>query len=60
LAFDNIKKEPKPESKPKKQKNKTKIINSDILEGQLAFSDIKKEPKPIQSILAKVLNKFKS
>jgi len=49
----------KPESKPKKQKNKTKIINSDILEGQLAFSDIKKEPKPIQSILAKVLNKFK-
>ena len=49
----------KPESKPKKQKNKTKIINSDILEGQLAFSDIKKEPKPIQSILKKVLNKFK-
>jgi plasmid replication initiation protein len=49
----------KPESKPKKQKNKTKIINSDILEGQLAFSYIKKEPKPIQSILAKVLNKFK-
>jgi plasmid replication initiation protein len=49
----------KPESKPKKQKNKTKIINSDILEGQLAFSDIKKEPKPIQSILEKVLNKFK-
>ena len=39
----------KPESKPKKQKNKTKIINSDI----------KKEPKPIQSILEKVLNKFK-
>ena len=49
----------KPESKPKKQKNKTKIINSDILEGQLAFSDIKKEPKPIQSILENVLNKFK-
>ena len=50
----------KPESKPKKQKNKTKIINSDISEGQLAFDNIKKEPKPIQGILAKVLNKFKS
>jgi len=49
----------KPESKPKKQKNKTKIINSDILAGQLAFDNIKKEPKPIQGILAKVLNKFK-
>ena len=49
----------KPEPKPKKQKNKTKVINPNVLEGQLAFDNIKKEPKPIQSILEKVLNKFK-
>ena len=50
----------KPESKPKKPKKKNKIVLPSILEGQLAFDSIKKEPKPIQSILAKVLNKFKS
>jgi plasmid replication initiation protein len=45
--------------KPKQKKKISKPSNPDVLEGQLAFSNIKKEPKPIQSILSKVLNKFK-
>ena len=47
--------------KPKKQSKKTtsKKNKPCILEGQMSFKEIKKEPKPIQSILSKVLNKFK-
>ena len=45
--------------KPKQKKKVVKTNSPDILEGQLAFTEIKKEPKPIQSILSKVLNKFK-
>ena len=47
--------------KPKKQIRKatTKKKTSDVLEGQISFTEIEKEPKPIQSILSKVLNKFK-
>jgi plasmid replication initiation protein len=47
----------KPERKSKKLKDKTKITNPDILEGQMSF---KKEPKPIQNILSKMFDKFKS
>jgi len=50
----------KPEQLINKPKKKSKVALPDVLEGQLAFDNIKKEPKPIQSILAKVLNKFKS
>lgn len=48
--------------KPKQRKKVIKINNPEVLEGQLSFTDIKKEtqPKPVQSILSKVLNKFKS
>jgi len=49
----------KPEQLIKKSKKKSKVILPDVLDGQLAFDNIKKEPKPIQSILAKVINKFK-
>jgi plasmid replication initiation protein len=47
--------------KPKKQIRKatTKKKTSDVLEGQMSFKETKKEPEPIQSILSKVLNKFK-
>jgi plasmid replication initiation protein len=45
--------------KPKQKKKAVKANSPDILEGQLAFTEIKKEPKPIQSILSKVLSKFK-
>ena len=46
-----------------KQKTKTKTATNPkpaVLEGQLSFQEVKKEPQPIQSILSKVLNKFKS
>jgi plasmid replication initiation protein len=50
--------------KPKqKTKTKTKTATNPkpaVLEGQLSFQEVKKEPQPIQSILSKVLNKFKS
>jgi plasmid replication initiation protein len=50
--------------KPKQitQKATKQIANPKpvILEGQMSFQEIKKEPQPIQSIFAKVLNKFKS
>lgn len=49
----------KPEAQTKKNKQKNKDNNSNILQGQLAFTDIKKEPQPIQSILSKVMSKFK-
>lgn len=47
--------------KPRKQVKKTnsKKETPNILEGQMSFKESKKEPKPIQSILSKVLNKFK-
>jgi plasmid replication initiation protein len=45
--------------KPKQKKKISKPSNPDVLEVQLAFTEIKKEPKPIQSILSKVLSKFK-
>lgn len=48
----------KPEAQTKKDKQKNKDNNSDILEGQLAFTDMKKELQPIQNILPKVLDKF--
>ena len=50
----------KPEAQTKKDKQKNKDNNSDILEGQLAFTNMKKELRPIQNILPKVLDKFKS
>jgi len=46
-----------------KPKQKTKTATTPkpaILEGQLSFQEVKKEPQPIESILSKVLNKFKS
>lgn len=47
--------------KPKKQIRKatTKKKTSDVLEGQMSFKETRKKPEPIQSILSKVLNKFK-
>lgn len=45
--------------KPKQKNKVVKTNNPDVLEGQLAFTEIKKEPKSIQSILSKVLSKFK-
>jgi len=50
----------KPEKKTKKIKDKTKIANSNILEGQMSFKEIKKEPKSIQNVLSKMFSKFKS
>ena len=48
---------PKKQNKKNKQRNKTN--DSNILEAQLAFTQIKKDPKPVKNILSKVLNKFK-
>ncbi len=46
--------------KPKKQNKKMNSKKTTpVLEGQMSFKKINKEPKPIQSILSKVLNKFK-
>lgn len=47
---------PEPQTKKNKQRNKTN--DSDILEGQLAFTDVKKDLQPIQNVLPKVLNKM--
>jgi len=55
----NFYEKPKPNLKVKKNK-KTKRINSDVLEGQLAFEDLKKEVQPMQNILSKILKKFTS
>jgi len=46
--------------KPKKQIKKMNSKKATpVLEGQMSFKKTKKEPQPIQSILSKVLNKFK-
>lgn len=47
----------KPKQKTKKEIKTTIPV---ILEGQMSFDEMKNEPKPIQSILSKVLSKFKS
>ena len=49
----------KPKKQNKKSKESKKNYPKDVLEGQMSFNKIKKEPKPIQSILSKMLNKFK-
>ena len=53
----NFYEKPKPNLKVKKNK-KTKRINSDVLEGQLAFEDLKNKAQPMQNILSKILKKF--
>ena len=47
----------KPETQTKKNKQKNKPNDSDVLEGQLAFTDVRKDLQPIQNVLTKVLNK---
>ena len=47
----------KPEAQTKKNKQKNKPNDSDVLEGQLAFTDVRKDLQPIQNVLTKVLNK---
>jgi plasmid replication initiation protein len=49
----------KPKKQNKKSKESKKDYPEDVLEGQMSLNKIKKEPKPIQSILSKMLNKFK-
>ena len=49
---------PEPQTKKNQQRNKANDFN--ILEGQLSFTDVKKDLQPIQNVLPKVLNKFDS
>ena len=48
----------KPEPQTKKNQQRNKANNSDILEGQLSFTDVKKDLQPIQNVLPKLLNKM--
>ena len=50
----------KPEAQTKKNQQRNKLKDSDVLEGQLAFTDVKKDLQPIQNVLSKLLNKFDS
>jgi hypothetical protein len=47
---------PEPQTKKNQQRNKANDFN--ILEGQLSFTDVKKDLRPIQNVLPKVLNKI--
>ena len=48
----------KPEAQTKKNQQRNKANDSNILEGQLSFTDVKKDLQPIQNVLPKLLNKM--